>query len=133
MFFSGLPAIIVALYGWNFRILQTINAYQKSTQQEHSFFWSLSGLPSFSVIMPISLVSWHAAIGLFDSMKFKTLRYRPISPSGVLGLFLNSILCCYLFMILAPFIGLITFKFTVTVFPIFKIYWAYCVRRVQIF
>ena len=48
-------------------------------------------------------------------MKFKTLRYRPISPSGVLGLLLNSILYCYLFMILAPVIGLIT-VITVTVF-----------------
>ena len=73
-----------------------------------SFFWSLSGLASFSVIMPISLVSWRAGIGLFNSMKFKTLRYRPISPSRVLDLVLNSILYCYLFMILAPVIGLIT-------------------------
>ena len=48
-------------------------------------------------------------------MKFKTLRYRPISPSRVLGLFLNSILYCYLFMTLAPVIGLIT-VITVTVF-----------------
>ena len=80
-----------------------------------SFFWSLSGLPSFSVIMPISLVSWRAGIGLFNSMKFKTLGYRPISPSRVQGLFSNSILYCYLFMILAPVIGLIT-VITVTVF-----------------
>ena len=79
------------------------------------FFWSLSGLPSFSVIMPISLVSWRAGIGLFNSMKFTTLQYRPISPSGVLGLLLNCILYCYLFMILAPVIGLIT-VITVTVF-----------------
>ena len=84
-----------------------------------SFFWQLSGLPSFSVIMPISLVSWRASIGLFNSMKFKTLRYRPISPSRVLGLLLNSILYCYLFMILAPVIGLIT-VITVTVFPCSK-------------
>ena len=33
MFFFELPAILVAVYGWNFRILQTSNAYQKSTQQ----------------------------------------------------------------------------------------------------
>ena len=33
MIFFELPAILVAVYGWNFRILQTINAYQKSTQQ----------------------------------------------------------------------------------------------------
>ena len=33
MFFFGLPAILVAVYGWKFRILQTINEYQKSTQQ----------------------------------------------------------------------------------------------------
>ena len=80
-----------------------------------SFFWSLSGLPSFSVIIPIRLVSWRAGIGLFNSMKFTTLQYRPISPSGVLGLLLNCILYCYLFMILAPVIGLIT-VITVTVF-----------------
>ena len=42
-----------------------------------SFFWSLSGLPSFSVIIPISLVSWRACIGLFNSMKFTTLQYWP--------------------------------------------------------
>ena len=65
--------------------------------------------------MPISLASWRAGIGLFNSMKFKTLRYRPISPSRVLGLLLNSILYCYLFMILAPVIGLIT-VITVKVF-----------------
>ena len=33
MFFFGLPAILVAIYGWKFRILQTVNEYQKSTQQ----------------------------------------------------------------------------------------------------
>ena len=33
MLFFELPAILVAVYGWKFRILQTINAYQKSTQQ----------------------------------------------------------------------------------------------------
>ena len=33
MFFFGLPAILVAVYGWNFRILQTINEFLKSTQQ----------------------------------------------------------------------------------------------------
>ena len=33
MLFFGLPAILVAVYGWNSRILQTINAYQKSAQQ----------------------------------------------------------------------------------------------------
>ena len=33
MLFFELPAILVAVYCWNFRILQTINAYQKSTQQ----------------------------------------------------------------------------------------------------
>ena len=48
-------------------------------------------------------------------MKFTTLQYRPISLSGVLGLLLNCILYCYLFMILAPVIGLIT-VITVTVF-----------------
>ena len=48
-------------------------------------------------------------------MKFKTLRYMPISPSRVLGLLLNCILYCYLFLILAPVIGLITVV-TVTVF-----------------
>ena len=81
-----------------------------------SFSWSLSRLPSFIVIMPISLVCWEQVQGgIFNSMKFKTLRYKPISPSRVLGLFLNSILYCYLFMILAPVIGLIT-VITVTVF-----------------
>ena len=33
MFFFGLSAILVAIYDWNFRILQTINEYQKRTQQ----------------------------------------------------------------------------------------------------
>ena len=33
MLFFGLPAILVAEYGWNFKILQTINAYPKSPQQ----------------------------------------------------------------------------------------------------
>ena len=33
MLFFGHPAILVAVYGSNFRILQTIKAYQKYTQQ----------------------------------------------------------------------------------------------------
>ena len=45
--------------------------------EKPSFFWLLSGLPPFSVIMPISLVSRRAGIGLFNSTKFKMLRYRP--------------------------------------------------------
>ena len=84
--------------------------------EKPSFYWWLSGLSPFSGVMPISLVSWRAGMGLFNSMKFKTLRYRPISPSGVLGLLLNCIPYCYLFMILAPVIGLIT-VITVKVFP----------------
>ena len=33
MLFFGLPVILVAVYGWNFRILQTVNAYKKSSYE----------------------------------------------------------------------------------------------------
>ena len=48
MLFFGLPAILVAVYGWNFRILQTINAYQKSTNKESSYEISLKLDEKFS-------------------------------------------------------------------------------------
>ena len=62
MFFFGLPAILVAVYGWNFRILQTINTYQKSTNKESLYEISLKLDEKFSrlcfsssCITPVSL------------------------------------------------------------------------------
>ena len=37
MLFFELPAILVAAYGWNFRILQTLNAYQRAVNKESSY------------------------------------------------------------------------------------------------
>ena len=86
--------------------------------EKPSFFWSLSGFPPFSVIMPISFVSWRGGMGLFNSMKFKMLLYR---STRVLGLLLSCILYCFLFTTLSPVTGLITI-ITVSVFPMFKSY-----------
>ena len=64
MFFIGLLVILVAVYSWNFRILQTINEYQKSTQQGklvRNLFevWMRNAVGASDILVRLFLQSLH--------------------------------------------------------------------------
>ena len=58
MFFFGLPAILMAVYGWNFRIFQTINEYQKrKARTKFLYNWMSNAAGAFVTLVRLCFSS----------------------------------------------------------------------------